>query len=82
MADRAKIIEGMEQFRKDFFHYCGNKADWERFDAGLTLLKESPEIVRCRDCKKIGKCDVFEWNGSWPGDDWFCPDGKRRDDDG
>lgn len=38
--DRDKVIKGMEQFRSDIKPFCGGKADWERFDAGLALLKE------------------------------------------
>ena len=38
--DRDKVIKGMEQFRSDIKPFCGGKADWERFDAGLVLLKE------------------------------------------
>ena len=38
--DREKVIKGLEQFKTDFKPFCGNRADWERFDAGLALLKE------------------------------------------
>ena len=38
--DREKVIKGMEQFRADMKPFCGNHADWERFDAGLSMLKE------------------------------------------
>ena len=38
--DRDKVIKGMEQFRSDIKPFCGGKADWERFDAGLALLKK------------------------------------------
>lgn len=37
--DREKVIKGMEQFRADLKPFCGNHADWEKFDAGLSLLK-------------------------------------------
>lgn len=40
MPDRGKVIKGLEQFRSDIKPFCGGKADWERFDAGLALLKE------------------------------------------
>ncbi len=40
MADREKVIKGMEKFRADMKPFCGNHADWERFDAGLSMLKE------------------------------------------
>ena len=51
MNDVEKVIKGMEQFRSDFKPFCGNKADWERFDAGLDLLKEQEAVVRCKDCE-------------------------------
>ena len=38
--DREKVIKGLEQFKADLKPFCGNRADWERFDAGLALLKE------------------------------------------
>ena len=44
------------------------------------LLKEQPEIVKCRDCvkRKTEKCLLY-WNEimddeNW-NDDWFCADG-------
>ena len=40
MSDREKVIKGLEQFRADMKAFCGNHADWERFDAGLSMLKE------------------------------------------
>ena len=43
--DRDKVIKGMEQFRADIKPFCGGKADWERFDAGLALLKEQEAIL-------------------------------------
>lgn len=35
------------------------------------------ELVRCKDCKRHLECNYWIENG----DDWFCADGKRRDDD-
>ena len=45
MADREKVIKGMEQFRADLKPFCGNHADWERFDDGLSMLKEQEARV-------------------------------------
>ena len=39
MPDSEKVIKGLEQFRNDLKPFCGNHADWERFDAGLSLLR-------------------------------------------
>lgn len=39
----------MEQFRADLKPFCGNHADWERFDAGLSMLKEQEtELIGIR----------------------------------
>ena len=42
--DREKVIKGMEQFRAYLKPFCGNHADWERFDAGLSMLKEQEAV--------------------------------------
>ena len=36
------------------------------------------EVVRCKHCEYHLNCDYWIKNG----DDWFCADGKRREDDG
>jgi len=74
MPDREKVINGMEQFRADLKPFCGNHADWERFDAGLSMLKEQEAVepipyhrsdgtifkYECRQCRtKIFKNDLF-----------------------
>ena len=58
----------------------------------LVLLKEQPEIVRCKDCNKRGqsvyRADGAEYIVCWNQGlgiqhpiDWFCADGERRDND-
>ena len=54
----------------------------------LALLKEQPEIVRCKDCEYhddvTDECaDIGSpcYRNGWCEPDWFCADGKRRDDD-
>lgn len=44
------------------------------------LLKEHPQIVRCKDCKNNNQCSIqFKFaNADNPGD-WFCADGKRKE---
>ena len=54
MIDMEKVIKGMEQFRADLKPFCGNHADWERFDAGLSMLKEQEAVepnewIKCSD---------------------------------
>jgi len=43
--DREKVIKGLEQFRADLKPFCGNHADWEKFDAGLSMLKERESLL-------------------------------------
>ena len=54
----------------------------------VELLKEQPEIVRCKDCmynsisdsESLGQCLIqYGWFPARP--DWFCADGKKRNDD-
>jgi len=49
MADREKVIKGLEQFKADLKPFCGNRADWERFDAGLAMLKEQEAVKPYED---------------------------------
>ena len=51
-----KVIKGMEQFRADLKPFCGDHADWERFDAGLSMLKEQEaDITQLRLALDIAK---------------------------
>ena len=58
MTNREKVIKGLEQFKADLKPFCGNHADWEKFDAGLALLKEQEaklvrideDSVHCPSC--------------------------------
>lgn len=45
------------------------------------LLKEQPQIVRCKDCKYRMKnsCIIFQKYGGTKYDDWFCGDGVKKD---
>ena len=46
----------MEQFKADLKPFCGNRADWERFDAGLSMLKEQEKKEI-----KLHKKHVITW---------------------
>ena len=38
------------------------------------------EIIRCMDCIHAEHCEIYaDWDGQNP--DWYCADGKRRDED-
>ena len=45
MADREKVIKGLERFKADFKPFCGNSLDWARVDAALALMKEQEPIA-------------------------------------
>lgn len=96
MADRDSALRGLAEISE----YMSNKADIaaigkgkEVFDSwyraaedALALLKEQPEIVRCKDCKHWGTndCSMHNlWGNVWGDDEptldeWFCPIGERR----
>ena len=60
MTDREKIIKGLEQFKADLKPYCGNRADWEKFDAGFAMLKEQKETELCDRCGRVRLKSKFE----------------------
>ena len=50
----------------------------------------SIDIVRCRECVKANTEDCShsywdedwcEWRADYKGDDWFCADGERKEDE-
>lgn len=96
MIDRDKVIKGLEECTRPGttrcfhdLHECPYEERGCRFKMetdALALLKEQTEIVRCKDCE-YGAPTII--NGVWLsvtcGDvdhrpEWFCADGKRRDD--
>ena len=79
MADKEKVVKGLEQFKADFKPFCGNNSDWSRVDDALALLKEQSDVVLCKDCKFYTDpqiCPVFGMDRYY---DWFCADGERRE---
>jgi len=87
----------IEEWAKDFKSYVAElqlfrddyKGIIKYIDEGLALLKEQPQIVRCKDCVHNGKVEkcvlaaiaaekdypLFMLNNCG---EWFCADGKRR----
>ena len=59
MADREKVIKGLEQFITDFKPFCGNKADWQKISDALALLKEQDARHRL-EVHNIGNVDIPE----------------------
>ena len=88
MVDRERVIKTLE--------FCVSTDDcrtceyWiERVDHdcqimkdALELLKEQPEIVRCKDCKYNDDGECIIKSGWFPTEsDWFCADGEREEGD-
>jgi len=100
MPDREKVIKGIEHCLSRYIDglcddcpYMGEldksymipmKCEEIIMRDALALLKEQPEIVRCKDCKycsseirdgiKFAKCELKH---NWmPQTNWFCADGE------
>ena len=104
MPDREKVIKSIKACANNPDHDCESceyrsGALWcyndQLIEDFLALLKDQPEIVRCKDCKhKVdtlddyddyeGKCPCYCSDDpfySWvPDDDWFCADGERKEE--
>lgn len=58
----------------------------ETIRKAIAMLKEQPEIVRCKDCihyryyglsdETVSECTIDHCEN--PDGNWFCADGKRR----
>lgn len=95
MTDREKVIKESEE-AVDILAKAEEPTFWLdfvrcAFENALALLKEQPEIVRCKDCKHrptYPEAYGAEINGrwcywcellrAWKPYDWFCADGERQ----
>ena len=98
MTDREKILDGLRhcvpETKGDGKLYCSSCPYCISCKSGgvflpivmvediRKLLKEQPQIVRCKDCKWYDKqknwcisLDIAE-----QGEDWFCADGEAKDE--
>ena len=97
MAELDKIIKGLEHCMRESDNLYDNPCDGcpyyvEKQPSGICsgelqndcydLLKEQPQIVRCKDCKHgepwsvlIG-CGTVKGFGITHNPDWFCADGE------
>ena len=88
MLDREKVIRDL-QYLISFGGASQQSLVQQIASDALALLKEQPEIVRCKDCKNwVGNgADIDElpyWlpcKGEMRRPDYFCADGERRTDD-
>ena len=68
MDDRENVVKGLEQFKADLKPFCGNHADWEKFDAGLSMLKEQePRVLQIKEMAFLEIAVFIETNGELEG---------------
>lgn len=76
MPDMEKVIEGLKELH-------GSSETMTLIAETISLLKEQPEIVRCKDCKHgtyvvgVGMLPFVKRCGVDHELDWFCADGER-----
>mgnify|MGYP007013865240 CR=1 FL=1 len=74
--DKEELLIALKQDSERY-----RKAYANGYDTGYE--KRDDELVRCKDCKygEPGACGYgVDCDGVWHDADWFCADGKRRDD--
>lgn len=90
MPDREKVIKSIKACANNPDHDCESceyrsGALWcyndQLIEDFLALLKDQPEIVRCKDCKHYGENECMIKAGWFPVQpDWFCADGERKEE--
>ena len=81
MNDREKIISAIEKAKKQSEEYAQDSIilPFREADMILSLLKDQPEIIRCKDCKHYdGDGTCMKIGIAFLSDHWFCADGKKR----
>lgn len=88
--DRKKVIKALETCKTGHLHRKADKyvvsLDVRFVNTILELLKEQPNIVRCKECKYwdyrtegcmhlTGRIAPIVKTGA----DWYCCDGERKD---
>lgn len=86
MIDREKVVKAYEDFVNGYECFCtSDDYEYETHKAVLAMLKEQPQIVRCKDCKYRREIPVLGniicVDNSVHSPDWFCADGERREGD-
>ena len=93
MIDREKVMQALDRISKDKRQYfAGSAAEMkeqlglqELAEDALALLKDQPEIVRCKDCKYYEQWEddhICGMLGSYYGNkkpDDYCSDGRRKE---
>ena len=86
MIDRGKVIKGLDevwQYISEKVKDTGSRKArmMDKVADACNLLKEQPEIVRCKDCKHYPDGSGTKWT---PCREiivppcWFCADGERK----
>lgn len=90
--DMEKVTKGLESLRdicnaKSNMSIGNGKIAWAGYanvaEDAIALLKEQPEIVRCKNCKHFEPDGIYTMcymhNGLSQNADWFCADGERKE---
>ena len=78
----SKTVKTAKESNEDYPIHIG----LECIEDILQLLKEQKEIVRCKDCKNGGidqsgiKGVWCPAHAEWHDNNWFCADGKHKED--
>ena len=91
MPNREKVIKGLEEFKADLKQFAGNKADWQKVDDALELLKAMAPIAPAKksfvicgvdDYGRTPMMDVCGACGEWlkpaAGGPIYCPRCGRK----
>ena len=84
MPDRENVIRLVEEEIRvcESVNQCYRTIDLPALRDILALLKEQPEIVRCKDCRVLssppGSVMFCEHIHEFVDAEWFCADGERK----
>lgn len=74
-----KVLALLDDFRtNDEMTYSAYSALYDEISLLDDMLKEQPEIIKCKDCRYSGFCNTEDVHRCTNPDGWFCADGKRR----
>lgn len=80
MNNREKIISAVEKAKKQSNENAQEYilVPLKEADMIVALLKEQPEVVRCKDCRRNHQCAIqFKFADADDEENWFCADGKK-----
>ena len=85
MADIEKVIKELNNLPTTVYHgFYQLRITHNLRDEVTKLLKEQPQIVRCKDCRfshTVAHSDLLQCrNSERHKPEWFCADGEAKDD--